>query len=435
LLSTGSAGGVTSTYDPVSGTWRASGPVNSVNNLLAQVTFTPAADSSADFSISANVNDGISPPLSGVKEITGLPVGDTPQVDDITTDRVTQSGSIKIKPNENDGAEVTHFKVSGIHGGTLFLANGTSQINEGDYITAAQGQAGVRFTPLSTAEDTDGGFQVESSQDGSTVAAQSDAAVSLVTVTEIEINPAEIIDETPEPPPTGETDNPTADDTENTPAEDTTEPEVEETDHIADENIDSRDEGEFNDVAPDQQQTVETTPLKMKLPPTGISFRPVEIVSLSPDFYSPDQPSGQTFGNDRLRSFSTIKKVATRQGIDWGVDYKMTSILLQNTFDAMEQETAREIKLEKTFVGSAIAATTSLSVGYVVWLIRSGMLLSSLLSSLPAWQIADPLPILARLKDDEDKDDESLEKIIGDDESEEEPEKRDDKEEDTPDGS
>nr|MDJ0856297.1 hypothetical protein [Desulfobacterales bacterium] len=52
-------------------------------------------------------------------------------------------------------------------------------------------------------------------------------------------------------------------------------------------------------------------------------------------------------------------------------------------------------------------------VGYVVWLMRGGMLLSSLLSSLPAWQLLDPLPILARRKDDDNNDDdESLESIL-----------------------
>jgi hypothetical protein len=57
--------------------------------------------------------------------------------------------------------------------------------------------------------------------------------------------------------------------------------------------------------------------------------------------------------------------------------------------------------------------STGLSVGYVIWLIRGGMLLSSLLSSIPAWQILDPLPVLAgRKADDESDDDESLASII-----------------------
>ncbi len=67
----------------------------------------------------------------------------------------------------------------------------------------------------------------------------------------------------------------------------------------------------------------------------------------------------------------------------------------------------------KTVLGSAIAVSTGLSVGYVIWLIRGGMLLSSLLSSIPAWQILDPLPVLAGRKGEDDlDDDESLASII-----------------------
>jgi len=72
--------------------------------------------------------------------------------------------------------------------------------------------------------------------------------------------------------------------------------------------------------------------------------------------------------------------------------------------------------LEQRIVGSAMTVTTGLSVGYVIWLIRGGVLLSSMLASLPAWRMIDPLPVLAftgrRKKGEEDKDDESLESIV-----------------------
>jgi hypothetical protein len=54
---------------------------------------------------------------------------------------------------------------------------------------------------------------------------------------------------------------------------------------------------------------------------------------------------------------------------------------------------------------AAAAVGLSFSVGYVVWLVRGGILLSSLLSSLPAWRMLDPLPVLARVGDDEDDED------------------------------
>ena len=50
---------------------------------------------------------------------------------------------------------------------------------------------------------------------------------------------------------------------------------------------------------------------------------------------------------------------------------------------------------EKTYVASSIAVSTGLSVGYVIWLLRSGVLLTALLTSIPAWQYINPLLILA----------------------------------------
>ncbi len=56
-------------------------------------------------------------------------------------------------------------------------------------------------------------------------------------------------------------------------------------------------------------------------------------------------------------------------------------------------------------------------MGYVLWLIRGGALLGSVLSSLPAWKLIDPLPVLASVgavwrEEDEDDEDESLEEMV-----------------------
>jgi hypothetical protein len=83
--------------------------------------------------------------------------------------------------------------------------------------------------------------------------------------------------------------------------------------------------------------------------------------------------------------------------------------------DRLRHELHKQALLDKAVVGSTLAATTGLSVGYVVWLLRGGMLLSSVLSSLPAWRLVDPLPVLASLEKSAKKDqadDESLEAVI-----------------------
>ena len=80
--------------------------------------------------------------------------------------------------------------------------------------------------------------------------------------------------------------------------------------------------------------------------------------------------------------------------------------------DSIRDNVETELVLTKAKVGSTVAVSTGLSVGYVMWLIRGGVLVSSMLSSLPAWRFVDPLPVLSHLSDDEDEDDESLSAMV-----------------------
>jgi hypothetical protein len=45
-----------------------------------------------------------------------------------------------------------------------------------------------------------------------------------------------------------------------------------------------------------------------------------------------------------------------------------------------------------------------LTAGIVAWVLRSGALLTSLMSTIPLWKGYDPLPILAYKEDDEEKE-------------------------------
>ncbi|MDH5564474.1 MAG: Ig-like domain-containing protein, partial [Nitrospirota bacterium] len=76
------------------------------------------------------------------------------------------------------------------------------------------------------------------------------------------------------------------------------------------------------------------------------------------------------------------------------------------------------IATEKTYVASSIAVSSGLSIGYVIWLLRSGVLLTALLSSVPAWQFVNPLLVLdspvkkKRKKGQDDLEDDSLETMF-----------------------
>ena len=118
----------------------------------AGLRFTPAANfnGTSSFKVQASLSNSDSG-LGGTlvtATITVNPVADTPSVTNATTNEDTQSTSgLVISRNAADGTEVTHFKITNITSGTLFLNDGTTQINSGDFITFAQGNAGLTFTP------------------------------------------------------------------------------------------------------------------------------------------------------------------------------------------------------------------------------------------------------------------------------------------------
>jgi hypothetical protein len=82
--------------------------------------------------------------------------------------------------------------------------------------------------------------------------------------------------------------------------------------------------------------------------------------------------------------------------------------------DDMRDELIENQSATEKLVGSGLTLSAGLSVGYVVWLARSGVILSSVLSSLPAWRLIDPLPVLGTLAAtaDDDDDTESLESMV-----------------------
>src|SRR5436190_598605 len=71
-LSTATSGAVTSTYNAGTGVWTASGAIADVNVLLAGVTFNPALNFDANFSIATSISDGALV-VNGVKNMSSNP--------------------------------------------------------------------------------------------------------------------------------------------------------------------------------------------------------------------------------------------------------------------------------------------------------------------------------------------------------------------------
>ncbi|MBI3154432.1 MAG: cadherin-like domain-containing protein, partial [Burkholderiales bacterium] len=78
---------------------------------------------------------------------------------------------------------------------------------------------------------------------------------------------------------------------------------------------------------------------------------------------------------------------------------------LLRRFQRLEEQAGARAEAREVSLASGVALTSALSIGYVVWLVRGGVLLSSVLSTLPAWQLLDPLPVLARARSGDDEDD------------------------------
>ena len=86
--------------------------------------------------------------------------------------------------------------------------------------------------------------------------------------------------------------------------------------------------------------------------------------------------------------------------------------LLWRKLDALLDDSQLDKVQLNLRVGTAMVAASVLSVGYVLWTLRGGYLLASLLAQLPVWAQFDPLPVLefavadkSRKREDDEDDD------------------------------
>ncbi len=159
----------------------------------AGLKFTPAANlfspgASFSFTVQASVN-GMDAGLGGstvTANITVNPVADTPSITNATTNQDTQTTSgLVISRDAVDSSEVTHFKITNITNGTLFKNNGTTQIIAPAFITFAEGNAGLKFTPASHFAGT-ANFTIQASTSGSDTGLGGSTITATITVIDTE---------------------------------------------------------------------------------------------------------------------------------------------------------------------------------------------------------------------------------------------------------
>ena len=134
----------------------------------AGLKFTPTAGSLATGSITEQ--DAIAADTAGPLGVTATatitPCSEgvhthTPTVTNATTGENVQSSSgLVIAPGAVDTSLITDFQITGITGGSLFLSDGVTPVTNGTFITAAQGAAGLKFTPIAASLAT-GSFTVQ----------------------------------------------------------------------------------------------------------------------------------------------------------------------------------------------------------------------------------------------------------------------------------
>lgn len=83
-----------------------------------------------------------------------------------------------------------------------------------------------------------------------------------------------------------------------------------------------------------------------------------------------------------------------------------------NALDGFCRDAEGSIGLPIVITGSAAAFSTTISVGYAIWLIRGGQVLAALMAHLPAWLLIDPLPILGSFEKRDDDSGESLQSYL-----------------------
>ena len=159
----------------------------------AGLKFTPAPNffGNGSFQVAgATDNSGGGLGSAATATITVNAVADTPSITPTTTNEDTQSTTgLVISRNAADSTEVTHFKITGITNGTLFQNDGVTPIANNAFITFAQANTGLKFTPAANFFGN-GSFNVQSSLSNSAAGLGGGLATATITVSAVADTPS-----------------------------------------------------------------------------------------------------------------------------------------------------------------------------------------------------------------------------------------------------
>jgi hypothetical protein len=121
---------------------------------------------------------------------------------------------------------------------------------------------------------------------------------------------------------------------------------------------------------------------------------------------------GSAITLDRLADLQVVGLRGLGEGLGNASQDELQGRLREPAFleelDRLRDRLREEFQLESGVTVSVASVSLGVSVVYVLWLIRGGVLVSSYLSALPAWKVLDPLPVLSRLGADEPEEEGEL---------------------------
>lgn len=125
--------------------------------------------------------------------------------------------------------------------------------------------------------------------------------------------------------------------------------------------------------------------------PSGASSTPAAAATLAP----PQHRSNGSSAADAMLAPAVLPQFAS---LGYGATTTASWLQggdMQRNYEVVQQQLQQAAEQRRTAMASGVAISGGLSIGYVVWLVRGGVLMSSMLSTLPAWKMLDPLPVLA----------------------------------------
>jgi hypothetical protein len=157
--------------------------------------------------------------------------------------------------------------------------------------------------------------------------------------------------------------------------------------------------------------------LALGIPPTPAFEQELRLPTPAPKPVVEVQTRTATGGSDAPVQAQATTETSFQFSWSANLQSATASEDLRRNLDALREQLQDQGVERRHVVASSIALTTGLSVGYVIWLVRGGALIGSMLSAMPAWQMIDPLPVLTRGRsggagDAADGEDQSVENLF-----------------------